>query len=179
MKHFTLKKFMRRIAATTIAAVILFGSLPMNNILAVTDNKDNPLINKIDNIPLDYSKYFNSSVVFKLPDKVKDSDEISVIVTTDNIAVMDAYEQSNKTMSLADFALTSESAKLAKQELAVDKERFLKTLDENNISYKTGEEYTTVLNGFEILIKAADFEKTCKSLEKGRNVIVGEEYTTC
>ena len=74
MKHFTLKKFMRRIVATTIAAVILFGSLPMNNILAVTDNKDNPLINKIDNIPLDYSKYFNSSVVFKLPDKVKDSD---------------------------------------------------------------------------------------------------------
>ena len=179
MKHFTLKKFMRRIVATTIAAVILFGSLPMNNIMAVTDNKDNPLINKIDNIPLDYSKYFNSSVVFKLPDKVKDSDEISVIVTTDNVAVMDAYEQSNKTMSLADFALTSESAKLAKQELAVDKERFLKTLDENNISYKTGEEYTTVLNGFEILIKAADFEKTCKSLEKGMNVIVGEEYNTC
>ena len=180
MKHLKLQKFMKGIVAATVAFVILFGSLPIAQVSALgSDKSKNPYINKIDNIALDYTKYFDSSVAFKLPDTVKDNDEISVIVTTDNVAVMDAYQTSNKTMSLSDFALTSETAKVAKSELAKDKSKFLKALDDKNISYRTGEEYTTIVNGFEILIKAVDFEDVCKSLGKGMDVIVGEEYNTC
>ena len=130
MKHLKLQKFTKGIVAAIVALVILFGSLPIAQISAFDgDNNKNPYINKIDNIALDYTKYFDSSVAFKLPDTVKDSDEISVIVTTDNVAVMDAYQTSNKTMSLSDFALTSETAKVAKIELAKDKSKFLKALD--------------------------------------------------
>ena len=92
---------------------------------------------------------------------------------------MDAYEDSDKTMSLADFALKSNYAKVAKQNLAKDKAEVLAALDEQNISYKTGEEYSTILSGFELVIKATDFENTCKSLGDGMNIIVGEEYNTC
>ena len=180
MKNLKLQKFMKGIVAAVVAFVILFGSLPIMEVAALMGYDDKKsYFNKIDNIALDYSQYFDSSVVFKLPDTVKDSDEISVIITTDNVAVMDAYQTSNKTVSLADFASSSESAKVAKAELSKDKAQFLKTLDEKQISYKIGEEYTTVISGFEILIKAGDFEKTCKLLGKGMNVIVGEEYKTC
>ncbi len=180
MKHFKLQKFVKGIAAFVLAFVIFFGSIPMPQVAAISGkSSSNPDIKKIDNIALDYSKYFDSSVVLELPDTVKDTDEISVIITTDNIAVMDAYEASNKTMSLSDFALKSDDAEVAKKELEKDKAKILETLDKKNISYKTGEEYTTVVNGFELLIKAADFENTCKSLGKGMNIIVGEEYNTC
>ncbi len=179
MKYPVLKKIFKGIAATTLAAVITLGSLPLSDVYALGSKDVNSDIKKIDNIALDYSKYFDSSVVLELPDTINDNDEISVIVTTDDIAVMDAYEDSDKTMSLADFALKSNYAKAAKQNLADDKEQVLAALDKNNVSYKTGEEYTTILSGFELVIKARDFENTCKSLGKGMNIIVGEEYNTC
>ncbi len=179
MKHLKLRKIIKDFAAFALVFVMLFGSLPISQVAAVSGNTTSSDIKKIDNIALDYSNYFNSSVVFELPDAIQDNDEISVIITTDNIAVMDAYEASNKTMSLSDFALTSESAKAAQKELAKDKAKVLAALDKKNISYKTGEEYTNIVNGFELLIKASDFENTCKSLGKGMNIIVGEEYNTC
>ncbi len=179
MKHSRLNKLFKGFAATLLAAVITLGSLPVSQVYAIGGSKGNPDIQKIDNIPLDYSKYFDSSVVFKLPDTIDKDDEISVIVTTDDKAVIDVYEGSDKTMSLADFALKSNYAKAAKQNLAKDKAEVLAALDKQNISYKTGEEYTTILSGFELVIKAADFENTCKSLGTGMNIIVGEEYNTC
>ena len=174
-----LHKFVKGITATALAAVITLGSLPLSQVYAVGSDKTNPDIQKIDNIALDYSKYFDSSVVLELPDTINDNDEISVIVTTDDIAVMDAYEDSDKTMSLADFASSSDYAKVAKQNLVKNKAEVLAALDKQNISYKTGEEYSTILSGFELVIKAADFENTCKSLGDGMNIIVGEEYNTC
>ncbi len=179
MKHSRLNKLFKGFAATLLAAVITLGSLPLSQVYAIGCSKGNPDIQKIDNIALDYSKYFDSSVVFKLPDTIDKNDEISVIITTDDKAVIDVYEGSDKTMSLADFALKSNYAKVAKQNLAKDKIEVLAALDKQNISYKTGEEYTTILSGFELVIKAADFENICKSLGTGMNIIVGEEYNTC
>ncbi len=165
--------------AFALAAVITLGSLPLSQVYALGNDKTDSYVQKIDNLALDYTDYFDSSVVFELPDTINENDEISVIVTTDDISVMDAYEDSDKTMSLADFALKSNYAKVAKQNLAKDKAEVLAALDEQNISYKTGEEYSTILSGFELVIKAADFENTCKSLGDGMNIIVGEEYNTC
>ena len=179
MKHFNLQKLIKGFAALMLVFVILFGSLPISQVSAAGVNTTSSDIKKIDNIALDYSKYFNSSVVFELPDTINADDEISVIITTDNIAVMDAYEATNKTMSLSEYASNSENTKKAQKELAKDKAKVLDALDKKNISYKTGEEYTNIINGFELLIKASDFESTCKSLDKGMNIIVGEEYNTC
>ncbi len=174
-----LHKFVKEITAAALAAVITLGSLPPSQVSAVGSENANPDIQKIDNIALDYTKYFDSSVVFELPDTINDNDEISVIITTDDVAVIDAYEDSDKTMSLESFALNSNYAKVAKQNVAEDKAAFLTALDKQNISYKTGEEYSTILSGFELVIKASDFENTCKSLGEGMNIIVGEEYNTC
>ena len=118
MKYSRLNKLFKGFAATLLAAVITLGSLPLSQVNAIGGIKGNSDIQKIDNIALDYSKYFNSSVVFKLPDTIDKNDEISVIVTTDDKAVIDVYQGSDKTMSLADFALNSNYAKLAKQNLA-------------------------------------------------------------
>ncbi len=179
MNYLGMKKSIKRIAATTLAAVITLGSLPLSQVHAASGNFNSSDIKKIDNIALDYSKYFDNSVVFKLPETIKEDDEISVIITTGDNAVIDVYEGSDKTMSLSDFALKSNHAKAAKQNLAEDKAKVLSALDKQNIAYKTGEEYSTILSGFELVIKARDFEDTCKSLDKGMNIIVGEEYNTC
>ena len=68
MKYLGMKKYIKRIAATTLVAVITLGSLPLSRVYAERGNTNNPDIQKIDNIALDYSKYFDNSVVFKLPE---------------------------------------------------------------------------------------------------------------
>ena len=179
MSNFKMQKFIKNTVAFALALVIAVGSLPLSKVYAKSEAGSGSDIKKIDNIALDYSKYFDSSVVLKLPDTINDNDEISVIVTTDKKAVIDVYEGSDTTMSLAQFAMDSDYANNAKAQLASDKNEFLSKLDKQNISYKTGEEYSTVLNGFELLIKAGDFEKINNALGNGMNIIVGEEYNTC
>ena len=44
----------------------------------------------------------------------------------------------------------------------------LAALDEQNISYTTGAEYTTLLAGFELVIRAGDFGAACKTLDMGQ-----------
>ena len=125
-----------------------------------------------------YKDYLDSSVMFQLPDGVDDEEEISVIVTVDVINLMDAYEATDKTMSFSDYALKSDEAEKIKSEVNSEKEKILEKLDELGINYSLGEDYYTILSGFEILIKAGDFEATCKSLDEGEDVIVGEVYKT-
>ena len=179
MKHSKLHKLTKGFFASVLAFVITVGSLPPIQAGAMSSDKNVSDIQKIDNIALDYSKYFDSSVVQKLPDTIKPTDQISVIITTDRVAVMDAYQGTDKTMSLAQYASNSDYAKTAKENLSKDKADFLAVLDEQKISYKTGEEYSTILSGFELIINASDFETTCNSLGKGMSIIVGEEYNTC
>ena len=179
MNHFNTKKITKRFLTVVLATIITISSLPLSQVGAISGKSGNSDIKKIDNIPLDYSKYFDSSVVFELPDTINDNDEISVIITTDNKAVIDVYQGSDTTMSLKEFASCSDYAKDAKEIVFNEKKKILSKLDEQNIKYKTGEEYSTVLSGFELVIKASDFENVCKSLDTGMNVIVGEEYNTC
>ncbi len=133
-------------------------------------------IDRLDNISLNYEDYLNSSVMFQLPEGVGADEEISVIITIDNINLMDAYEGTDKTMSFADYVANSDEAASIKKEILDRKQEILDNLDEKGINYTLGEDYNTVLSGFEILIKAGDFKTTCMSLGKGTSVIVGEEY---
>ncbi len=179
MKCLKLQKLLKGMSAAVLSVVIAAASLPMSSIYALSDKSYNSDIKKIDNIALDYSKYFDDTKVYQLPETINDNDEISVIITTGDKAVIDVYEGTDKTMSLSDFASNGDYAKVAKQSLANGKESVLAILDEKNISYKTGEEYSTIINGFELLIKASDFEKICDSISDDMNIIVGEEYNTC
>ena len=174
------KKLNRTLAALMVPALVI-GSISNIGALAVqaADSEYNAsYIQKVENLALDYTDYLDSNVVYELPEGVGADEEISVIITTDVVTIMDAYEGTDKTMSLADYTLTSDAADI-KAKIANEKEQVLSTLDELQISYSTGEDYDTILSGFEVVIKAGDFESVCKSLGDGMDVIVGEVYETC
>ncbi len=192
MKKPIFQKKLKRVLSTFMAVALLLGSvaIPETQTKAEATGKTQTAqttdseysassIQKVEGLAVDYTDYLNSSVVYELPEGVGDDEEISVIVTTGTVALMDAYEGTDKTMSFADYALTSDDAAEIKAEIASDKTDVLARLDELNISYSTGENYDTILSGFEIVIKARDFEATCKALGKGMDVIVGEVYEAC
>ncbi|MBR4972698.1 MAG: S8 family serine peptidase [Oscillospiraceae bacterium] len=108
---------------------------------------------------------------------MKDTDDISIVIMLDIINVMDAYEKTDKSMSFTDFALFSDEAKDIEAQVAEKKAEILKKLDDKEIAYTiTGTNYSTIITGFELVIKAADFKSTCQSLDKGCDVMVSESY---
>ena len=134
-------------------------------------------IEEIDNLTqLGYEEYLDNSVMFALPEGVGDDEEISVIVSLDVVNIMDAYEGTDKTMSFKEFALESDEAAKIEADIANEKQEILDKLDELGIDYSLGENYSTILSGFELLIKAGDFEATCKSMDESVDVIVSEVY---
>ena len=72
MNGVRLQKFIKSISAVILAFMIAVGSLPLSQVYAAGSDTNSSDIKKIDNIALDYSEYYNSSVVFELPDTVKD-----------------------------------------------------------------------------------------------------------
>ena len=123
-------------------------------------------------------EFFNGDTMFQLADFIQEDDEISVIITVDTVSIMDAYEGSDKTMSLSDFVIYSPEGKAIAAEIADKKADVLSRLDEKGVKYELGDDYTTILSGFEVRIKAGDFKTTCKSLKDGEDAIVCEVYKT-
>ncbi len=169
-------KVLRQVSIALLAAVLLFGIIAAPHARAAS--YDASYIERLENaLGVDLKDYVDGSVMYKLPDNVKADDDISVIITLDIINVMDAYEKSDKSMSFKDFALYSETSAQIEEQVAAKKAEILSKLDEKEIAYKvTGIDYATILTGFEIVIKAADFEATCKSLDAGCDVMVSEAY---
>ncbi len=126
------------------------------------------------NLVNDISQYFSNAIV-ALPDTVKDDQIISLIVEVDADSLLDAYESSDKTMSISEFALSDEAAAL-RENISAESADLIEKLEKSSISYELGVNYDTVLAGFELLITARDFEDVCRTLGKNTNVIVGEVY---
>ncbi len=133
-------------------------------------------IQKTDDLASSYEDYLDSSVMFQLPEGVSEDEEISVIVTVDVADIMSAYEDTDKTISFSEYATNSSDAAEIKNKIVCEKTQVLEVLDDMEISYTTGEEYSTILSGFELVIKAGDFEAACQALGEGMNAIVGEVY---
>ena len=127
------------------------------------------------NIETNLEQYFDPNTVQKLPSNVKDSDIISVIINTGEAAIIDAYQKSDKTLSLAEFSCTAE-ADAIRDAVELEKAEFLTSLGEKGIEYTTGADYSVVLSGFEIVIKAGDFETVTASIGEGGSAIVSEVY---
>ena len=170
----------KRVLAAAMAPALLMGSVaavatPLVQASSAEDYKAS-YIQKTDDFASDYHKYLNSSVMFQLPESVKADDEISVIVKTGEADLMSVYNRSNKTMSFSQYATQSDDAAKLRDAVASDKAKVLAALDEKKVTYETGEEYAAVLSGFELVIKARDFEAVRDALGEGMDVIVGEEY---
>ena len=169
-------KVLQRVIVALLAATLMFGIFAAPHAQAAS--YDASYIERLqDALGVNLKDYVDSSVMYQLPESVKDDDDISIVIILDIINVMDAYEESDKTMSFTDFALFSDAAKNIEAQVAEKKAQILKELDEKEIAYTvTGINYSTILTGFEIVIKAADFESTCKSLDSGCDVMVSEAY---
>ncbi len=120
-------------------------------------------------------QYLDSAVVYALPDSVKDTDLISVIIRTDEVSLMDTYEASDTSLSFGEYVYTDEANSFKAQILA-EKEEILEDLNASEISFTQGSDYSAVISGFEVVITAKDFETLCKTLGDRATPIVGEVY---
>ena len=111
--------------------------------------------------------------MYKLPDNVKESDDISIIVQMKSTSLLDAYTASGSPLSFTNYVLTEDAENVRKnireQAMALREEL-------RGISYELGENYNVVMSGFEIKIKAGDFADVCKAVGSKATVIVGEKY---
>lgn len=169
---------MKRTLAFLLAFGLILQSTPTTLSFASEGNGGATFIQKLENVLQtgDITKFFDSSTIYRLPEGIEDDEEISIIISLDVVTIMDAYEGSDKTMSFRDYALNSKDAQDINVQIQSQKQEILNKLDKKGVSYSVGEEYDTVISGFELMITAGDFENTCKSLTKGAQAIVGEVY---
>ena len=172
------KKTVARIGTIAVTLVLLFSllfTLGSSTLGAAASTKAPYLSEFKGDLKTDISQFFNGSVVQKLPSTVKNTDTISLIVDTKLPAIMDAYAKSDKSGSMLEFA-SSDEARALMANASSKKDGILKALDAKGIKYETGADYTTVFSGFEILVKACDFDAICDTIGKDSTVIVGEVY---
>ena len=109
MKKIASPNVMRTVLMVLLASVLLVSTIAAPTAQAATMKA--AYIEKMENAPaMDLEKYLDSSVMFALPENIRDDEEISVIITVDTANLMDAYEGTDKTMSFTDFAHSAEAA---------------------------------------------------------------------
>ena len=176
MKSKKLVTILRSVSVVMIAAVVAvcaFVTPDTAEVLAYHAS----YIERVDgSFDVNYKDFVDGSVMYELSDSISDGDQISVIITLGIDSLMDVYEKAETDMTLADFAAEGDKLQSIEDAVSEEKREILEKLDDLGITYTTGEDYSTVLTGFELLIKAGDFEMTCKSLGDGVNAIVGEVY---
>ena len=137
--------------------------------------EESPFITKLDkDLNTDYSKFFGSAVT-RLPDGIDDDEEISLIIQTKEKTLLDAYDASGSKLSFADYCLTEEAQKIC-DAIAEENNELINALSGKKLNYQVGERYDTLFAGFEITVKAGDFEDICSALGSNVTVIVGEVY---
>ena len=174
MKNKGIVKVSQMMLLLFMAAVILIGAIPVTTVQASSYQSSG--IELREDLKPNFMDYIDESVMFRLPETIRDDQEISVIVTTDIIDVMAAYEATDKSMSFTDYALYSDEAASIQEQVAQRKSAILAALDEQGVAYSTGKDYATVLTGFELIIQASDYAATCKALGQGERAIIGEVY---
>ena len=115
MNKNALMKVLRPAIALLMAVVLFLGAVPVMPVQASAYRAS--YINKLDNsLAPDYKEFFNDSNVFRLAAHIQEDEEISVIITLPVTRLMDAYEESDKTMSFSAYVLCSEEAAALRQQ---------------------------------------------------------------
>lgn len=142
---------------------------------AVQSVETSPIVKTNAKINSNIENYFDDNVVFKLPEEIKSDEEISVIVDMKGESVVSAYTNKDTTKTISEFVSTAEAKKVEK-EVAEKYNKFVKKLDKSGVDYVLGEKYDTILSGFEITIKAKDFEKVSRTFGEETTLIIGDTY---
>ncbi len=119
-------------------------------------------------------QYLDGSLIYKLPETVAEDDEISVIVEVKEKSLLEHYKDVEG-MPFTEYAFTDE-ADAVRARIKAEKQALLAAFDKAELKYTAGAEYEAVLSGFEVIIKAGDFETLCKTVGDRGNPIVGEVY---
>ncbi len=133
-------------------------------------------IRKLEGLQSDFMAALDESKVFRLPDTIRDDQEISVIITVDEQVLLDAYALTDKTLSFREFVQTDPEAIAIQARILEKKAAVLARLDAQNIAYTTGEDFAALMAGFEVILTARDYTAVCKSLGAGEKAVIGEEY---
>ena len=140
-----------------------------NGILAAITKITTPIESNIAN-------YFDENVVTTLPSSIKDEQDISVIVAMKTNNVVEAYNDSDKTLEIEDFVSSKQAEKIV-DAAAAERARLIAKLNGSGVSYTLGETYNNVVSGFEVVIKAKDFYTVEDLLNANQaTAIVGEVY---
>ena len=126
-------------------------------------------------LDLKTADFFDTNVVKPLPSTVSPSQELSLILAMDTETVMDAYEKSKNDLTIGEYAVSWEGVRAA-EKVEKASNALIKTLNRSGLNYTLGSKYNTVLSGFEITVKASDFEKVAAIVGDEAEIIVGEEY---
>ncbi len=170
-------KILTRAVAALLVLTMVLGAAPLVFAEEVSGAyTEETGIRKLEGMKADFMSALDESKVFRLPETIRDDQEISVIITVDEYALLDAYEGTDKTMSFREYVLSSPEAAAIQSRILEQKAKILDRLDERNIAYTVGEDFTALMAGFELVLTARDYAGVCKSLEAGQNAIIGEEY---
>ena len=165
-------------SAAGIIAVILCAAMFVSTFVQSFGGatEESPLIKLFEgDLNTNRQEYYDNSSIYKLPATVQATDELSVIVRGKSETLLDRYETMDGDMTFAAFSLTDEAKEIRKT-IAEENARLLKSIDGAGVDYTRGLTYDTLLSGFEITIKAKDFEGLCRTLGSSAEVTVSEVY---
>ena len=171
------KKRVMRIAISATVLLLVISMVISFGIFKKADGETtHPFIELLGgNINSNKEQYYDNSVIYKLPDTVKDTDDISVIISTKSQTLLEAYDNSGSKLGFEDYVY-SEMGMAVKADITKENLAIVDELNAMGVNYEIGSSYNVLLAGFEIVIKAADFEQVAKGLEDRATTIVGEVY---
>ena len=176
MKNRTHLHFVQALVVLTVIVALLAGLVMMPKADTALQAASDTGYRQLEGVEVDYEKYLDSSVMYRLPAGIRDDEEISVIITLDQVNLMDAYEGTDKVMSFTDYALGSTDAQALRSTIQADRAQLMEKLEQQGIACTTGETFDTLLAGYELVIKAGDFAAVGKNLSKGSRMVAGEVY---
>ena len=170
----------RKVRALTalVATVMIISTILTIQLSAsgTTYYGESPSISNLTgSLNLGTEKLYNESVMYKLPDTVKEEDDLSIIIKTQSTTLLDAYDKYGEGLSFEEFTKTEKAEEVRMQ---INQESLDLRDQLREIDYELGEIYNVVMSGFEIIIKAKDFTDVCAAMKGNAQVIIGEAYKT-
>ena len=172
-----------------MSALILSGTMVVSAVLPSLQQPENTVVasgaekgtvtDVTGKVDFDISKYFDSSVVEKLPETVIADQEISVIMSLDEETVLDKYNAlEDPDMTVGEFAASREG-KAVSASIEKKSNELLRKLGNAGVTYEVGDRFDTLLGGVEVTIKASAFSTLCNAVKGKAAVMVGEVYAPC
>ena len=141
MKKRTTLHIMQVPLVLLLVATLVAGLVMIPN--AETAKPEGFTIDRLDGVEVDYQSYLDNSVMYQLPETIRDDEEISVIITLNQINLMDAYAGTDKAMSFRDYALESSEAQQLRTAITQDRAQLMEKLEQHLATGEDfGEEFT-------------------------------------